>query len=83
MPAATVPDPPEASDDAPVARTGGDQGGPCDHETEGEHPPADLQRPRPDRVTEDQDAADDRREVGCNRGEGDDLDARADLQAPG
>ena len=41
---------------------------------------ADLERSRPDRVAKDEDAADDRGEIGRDRGEGDDLDARADLQ---
>ena len=60
-----------------------DQGRPCDHESEREHPPTDLQRPCADRVTEDQDAPDDRGEVGRNRGDSDHLDARAQLKSAG
>ena len=39
--------------------------------------------PRPDRVAEDQNATDDRGEVGRDRGERDDLDTGAELQAAG
>jgi hypothetical protein len=37
------------------------------HETEREHPSGDLERARADRITEDQDASDDRNKVGCDR----------------
>ena len=50
---------------------------------EGEHPADDLERPAADRIAEDENAADDRGEVGRDRGEGDDLDPGADLQAAG
>ena len=65
----------------PVRR--GDQGRACDDESKRDHPSGDRHRPGPDRITEDQDAADDRDQVGRYRGERDDLDARADLQATG
>jgi hypothetical protein len=60
-----------------------DQSRPCDDETEREHPPGDLKRPDADRVTEDQDAADDCDQVGRNRGERDHLNARPQLQSAG
>ena len=41
-----------------------DQGRACDDERERDHPSGDRHRPGPDRVTEDQDAADDCDEVG-------------------
>jgi hypothetical protein len=47
----------------------GDQGRACDDESERDSPSGDRHRPGPDLVTEDQDAADDRDEVGSHRGE--------------
>jgi hypothetical protein len=64
------------------SKRGGDQGRAGDHEAERDHPSRNPHRPRPDRVTEDQDAAEDRGEVGRDGGERDDLDAGRGYSRP-
>ena len=54
-----------------------------DDEAEGDEASADLERARADRFVEDEDAADDRGEIGRHGGEGDHLDGRTDLEAAG